>query len=178
MGVFAAISASAPTPATAQDIIAPAILPPILEPNPRAAIPDDPDDGGTTRNVPTLIVPNASSSFAPLQSLAPLQSQPRPPRIGVFSLLHKVSGRVSQVRLALDKASAVEHLHITMRDCIAAPPEEPPETRVFLEINEGDKRLFSGWMFARSPALNALEHPVYDIWVLACQTPDGEPYTG
>ena len=51
-----------------------------------------------------------------------------------------------------------------MHDCVSTPPEEPPETKVFLEISEfkagRDKALFTGWMFASSPGINAMEHPV------------------
>ena len=70
-------------------------------------------------------------------------------------------------------------LLVTARDCYVRPPEETPETTVFIEIAEpapdnGDAlhRLFSGWMFASSPGLNALEHPVYDVWVIGCQVDD------
>jgi hypothetical protein len=57
--------------------------------------------------------------------------------------------------------------------CDRTPPTEPPESTVFLDIyeaREGETQtdLFHGWMFASSPALNALEHPVYDVWALEC----------
>jgi hypothetical protein len=65
-------------------------------------------------------------------------------------------------------------LKIVPRTCDRTPPEEPPESTVYLDIT--DLRpggvpvdLFHGWMFASSPALNALEHPVYDVWVLECK---------
>jgi hypothetical protein len=69
-------------------------------------------------------------------------------------------------------------LSITLRYCHTVPPEEPPETTAFLQIDEIDanaanappKRLFSGWMFASTPALNGLEHGVYDVWVITCRT--------
>ena len=65
-------------------------------------------------------------------------------------------------------------LTILVHACKKRPPEEPPESAAFLEIDEkrpGDtqtRRVFSGWMFASSPALSAMEHPVYDINVLDC----------
>ena len=57
-----------------------------------------------------------------------------------------------------------------------APPTEAPENAAFLEIRDvgpaGDGSVvFSGWMFASSPALSALEHPVYDVWVVECAEP-------
>ena len=70
-------------------------------------------------------------------------------------------------------------LQIVARTCRKQPPEETPEVSTFLEINEkisdtGDLRtLFIGWMFASSPALSALEHSVYDVWVIDCSTAVG-----
>ncbi len=72
-------------------------------------------------------------------------------------------------------------LQVTVRDCRKHPPEDTPESAAFLDISEtrpGDtvpQHLFSGWMFASSPALSALEHPVYDVWVLDCSTASGSP---
>ena len=58
----------------------------------------------------------------------------------------------------------------TPRACRKTPPEEAPESASFLEIDDdvGNERVFSGWMFASSPGVSALEHPVYDVWVLDC----------
>jgi phospholipid/cholesterol/gamma-HCH transport system substrate-binding protein len=65
-------------------------------------------------------------------------------------------------------------LLIRVTHCDKRPPEETPESTAFLEIAEqrpGEQPVltFAGWMFASSPALNALEHPVYDVWVLDCK---------
>ena len=65
-------------------------------------------------------------------------------------------------------------LSITARHCEKNPPEEAPEAAAFLEIvdakpGEAPVKLFSGWMFASSPAVSALEHPVYDVWVIDCK---------
>ena len=73
-------------------------------------------------------------------------------------------------------------LSIRVRDCEKSPPEEPPESAAFVEIDEtrpGEvrTRVFSGWMFASSPALSALEHPVYDVTLLDCKAPSGSPRT-
>ena len=65
-------------------------------------------------------------------------------------------------------------LEIIARTCRKRPPEEQPESAAFLDVweiktGEPAASLFRGWMFASSPALSALEHPVYDIWVLDCE---------
>jgi hypothetical protein len=70
---------------------------------------------------------------------------------------------------------------IVVKACRKAPPEETPEVTAFLEITQlsapgveapsgDDAKIFSGWMFASSPALNALEHPTYDVWVIDCKS--------
>ena len=69
-------------------------------------------------------------------------------------------------------------LAIRVRDCEKSPPEDTPESAAFVEIDEtrpGEtrNRVFSGWMFASSPALSALEHPVYDVTLLDCRTASG-----
>lgn len=106
----------------------------------------------------------------------------KPLRIGTFSMLHKVTAKVREVHLPAGEEVTVGEMTLVMHDCLTAPPEEPPETRSFLKISEfkhgADRVLFSGWMFASSPAIHALEHPVFDLWPLACKTADGLPYTG
>ena len=106
----------------------------------------------------------------------------KPLRIGRFALLHKVTAKITEIELRAGEEATIGDLTLTMHDCISATPEEPPETRVFLQISEfklgTDRQLFSGWMFASSPGINALEHPVYDLWPKACLTEDGLAYTG
>ena len=91
----------------------------------------------------------------------------------VLQALDKVVARTSELEAPLDRAVRFGTLQIVVRACHAAPPEEPPENAAFLEIDEVDHlgratRLYTGWMFSSTPGLSALEHPVYDIWVLAC----------
>ena len=94
-------------------------------------------------------------------------------RLAVLQALDKVVARTSELEAPLDRAVRFGTLRIVVRTCHAAPPEEPPENAAFLEIDEVDHsgsatRLYTGWMFSSTPGLAALEHPVYDIWVLAC----------
>jgi len=100
--------------------------------------------------------------------------------VAVLQGLDKVTARVSPVRAPLDQPIRFGRLEIMVRACRETPPTEPPESAAFLEIRElppkseaarAPVELFSGWMFASSPALNALEHPVYDLWVLDCEAP-------
>lgn len=95
-------------------------------------------------------------------------------RVAMMQGLDKVTARVSTFPLEVDKPARFGTLEITLKACRKRPPEEPPESTAFLEIREirlGEqpRPLFSGWMFASSPALNPLQHPVYDVWVLDCR---------
>ena len=91
----------------------------------------------------------------------------------VLQGLDKVTARISTLEAPVDKPVRFGTLEVIVRSCTKTPPEEPPESTAFIEIYDappGDepKRVFSGWMFASSPALSALEHPVYDVWVVDC----------
>ena len=88
--------------------------------------------------------------------------------------LDKITARVSAIEINVGETARFGSLLITLRACREAPPIEPPEAAAFLEIKEvkpGEQpgSVFSGWMFASSPALSALEHPIYDVWVTACR---------
>lgn len=90
--------------------------------------------------------------------------------------LDKITGRLSTMTVNVGEKSTFGALDVYPRVCYAHPPEETPENAAFLEVverkEEGQLKLFSGWMFSSSPALSAMEHPVYDVWVVKCA---GEP---
>ena len=95
-------------------------------------------------------------------------------RAAILQGLDKVTARISTISAPIDHPVRFGALQITARYCRTRPPEETPETSVFLEIlelktGEPAVRVFGGWMFASSPTLNALEHPVYDLRVIACK---------
>lgn len=108
----------------------------------------------------------------------------------VLQGLDKVTARTQTFDVPLNQTVKFGSLDITLRHCDRTPPEEPPESAAFLEIVEkregaDPKQLFSGWMFASSPALSALQHPVYDVWVLECvnrqdeaENPTDDPAAG
>lgn len=87
--------------------------------------------------------------------------------------LDKVTARVTTLQTKVGERLKFRTLVMVVHACDKAPPEEPPESAAFLEIWEEfpgkpSRDLFSGWMFASSPGLNALEHPVYDVWITDC----------
>lgn len=98
-------------------------------------------------------------------------------RIAVLRGLDKVTARVSTIEAPIGETVRFGTLEIIARVCDKRPPEETPESAAFLDIwevrrGEPTASVFRGWMFASSPALSALEHPVYDVWVLDCR---GDP---
>ncbi len=93
--------------------------------------------------------------------------------VALLQGLDKVTARISTFRAPINRTVHFGTLEIVARTCHKRPPEEPPESAAFLQIRdikpgEAPETLFQGWMFASSPALSALEHPVYDIWVIDC----------
>ena len=99
-----------------------------------------------------------------------------PNNIVVLQGLDKVTARVHTFQAPLGSVVRFGTLEIIAHQCDKRPPEETPESAAFLDVSEvrqGEptQSLFRGWMFASSPALSALEHPVYDVWVLDCLGP-------
>lgn len=136
-----------------------------------SAQPAPADDAPPTEDIPTDIEPAAPPGDVPAVAA---------PVVGgivtgvVLQGLDKVSARTSVIEVPLDGSATFGTLTIHVRQCITAPPDEKPETSAFLEISDTPPGhdplpIFSGWMFASSPALSALEHPVYDVWVTACR---------
>jgi hypothetical protein len=97
----------------------------------------------------------------------------------VFSGLDKITGRIISFDVALNETVQFGALQVTPRACYTRPPSEASNTDAFIEVDEitlqGEiKRIFAGWIFAESPGLHAIEHPIYDIWLADCkgaQTP-------
>ncbi|HEX3417227.1 MAG TPA: DUF2155 domain-containing protein [Stellaceae bacterium] len=102
--------------------------------------------------------------------------------VALLEGLDKITARVSKFEVPVGAPVQFGTLAIRVRDCEKSPPEDTPESAAFIEIDEtrsGEtrNRVFSGWMFASSPALSALEHPVYDVILLDCKAASGSPRT-
>jgi hypothetical protein len=88
--------------------------------------------------------------------------------------LDKISGQSADITAPIGKAVQYETLRITARYCYSTPPSETPETVAFLQVDDrrpdqAPKRVFSGWMYSSTPGLNGMDHPLYDVWVIACR---------
>jgi hypothetical protein len=96
--------------------------------------------------------------------------------VAVFAALDKVTAKISRLEVPLNQTATFGSLKVTPRICYTRGPLEPPKTTTFVEVEEvqldgKEKRIFSGWMFADSPGLNAVEHPVFDLWLTDCSHP-------
>ena len=92
----------------------------------------------------------------------------------VFAGLDKITGRIISFEAAIDETVQFGSLQITPRVCFTRPATEAPLTTGFVEVEEVStgnefKRIFGGWMFAASPGLHGIEHPVYDAWLTDCK---------
>lgn len=146
--------------------------------------PQDEDDASELENEEE-IVPSQQQTFVQENTV-------------ILRALDKITGRSTDFEMVVGVPKVYGSLRIDLQTCYQTPPEEPPESAAFLKIttaasvqvqtmaeprdltedelatsdeDEAETR-FSGWMFASSPGLNALEHPVYDIWVIACSEVD------
>jgi len=104
-------------------------------------------------------------------------SPPPPPPQGGTQLimrgLDKITGRPTSITAPIGKQVTFATLTITARFCYSTPASETPETAAFVQVedhrpDQPARRIFSGWMYASSPGLNGVEHPLYDVWVISC----------
>jgi hypothetical protein len=103
----------------------------------------------------------------------------------IFAGLDKTTGRIINFDVAIDETVQFGALQVTPRVCNTRPQTEAPQTTSFVEVDEQigkldqkqgksegkaeARRIFSGWMFAASPGLHGVEHPVYDVWLVDCK---------
>jgi hypothetical protein len=151
-------------------------------------VPVSPPPAAAARNTPPAANPTPANAPAPPQ---PVDTSPPPPEDtvvtvtptvkiengrAVFSGLDKITGRIISFDAAIGETVQFGALQVTARACYTRPPTEATNTDAFVEVDEvtlqGEiKRIFTGWMFASSPGLHAVEHPIYDVWLTDCASP-------
>lgn len=100
--------------------------------------------------------------------------------IAIFAGLDKITGITTTFEAKVGEEQRFGGLIVKADACYTSPVTEEPKTTSFVEVESievDDKRtkIFSGWMFAESPGLNAVEHPVYDVWLTSCRDPNAPP---
>jgi hypothetical protein len=94
--------------------------------------------------------------------------------VAEFTGLDKITGRIINFDAYINETVQFGALQVTPRVCYSRPEAEVAKTDSFVEVDEITldrkiRRIFTGWMFAQSPGLNAVEHPVYDVWLKDCK---------
>ena len=112
----------------------------------------------------------AAGLMAPEAARADKISHP----IAIFDGLDKITGRIISFEVGINETVQFGALQITPRVCYSRPLTEAPQTDAFAQVDEIDeqkqlKRIFSGWMFADSPGLHGIEHPIFDVWLTGCK---------
>ncbi len=136
---------------------------PAAAPAPKAAAPK----AAAPAPVADTSAPDVGATTQPLQ--------PAGPMILLLRGLDKISGRPTDIVAPVGKPVHFATLTITARYCYSTPASETPETAAFVQIDDhrpdqNARRVFSGWMYASSPGLNGVEHPLYDVWAISCNT--------
>ena len=93
-----------------------------------------------------------------------------------FNALDKITARIKKLEISLNEEQVLDSLTIILKSCQNRPPDFLPESAAYVEIYDNlnqtfkdNNLIFSGWMFSSSPAISALEHPVYDISLISCK---------
>jgi hypothetical protein len=125
---------------------------------------------------PRSLVASAVAAAALISAPPPAAAQRIENAVAVFAALDKVTAKISRLEVPLNPPATFGALKVTPRACYSRAPTEPPKTTTFVEVEEiqldgKQKKIFSGWMFADSPGLNAVEHPVFDVWLTDCSQP-------
>lgn len=124
------------------------------------------DDSAIDSSIKQILSQGQKEDFIPAQAgIIPVIRRPAL----AFRILNKAAKVTKTVSLEVGQEMTYETLRIKLSTCQERPPEYIPETGAFLQVFEGgEKKVFSGWMFASSPSLSAFEHPLYDIYILGC----------
>ena len=100
--------------------------------------------------------------------------------IAVFAGLDKITGVTTTFEIPIGEERRFGALIVKPNACYTRPITEEPKTTSFVEVDQVEvenrrRRIFSGWMFAESPGLNAVEHAIYDVWLTGCRDPNAPP---
>jgi hypothetical protein len=126
-----------------------------------------------------MIATRLAAALAVIAAAFSASAEPLNNPVAEFSGLDKITGRIITFDVMVDETVQFGALQVTPRVCHTRPPTEPAQTTTFVEVDEitlGNEiqRLFTGWMFAASPGLHAIEHPVYDVWLVDCKLEMGK----
>ncbi len=126
----------------------------------------------------TTIAANRAPVPAAAASTPSAGTTPMAERVVRLAALNKRNGQTQEFTAHPGETFGFATLTVRVRACETTPPWEARQTAAYLQIDDAPvavrgpatrpRRVFSGWMFAESPSLNPLEHPLYDVWVRSC----------
>ena len=122
----------------------------------------------------------ALGALALLVLACPARAEDKSNPLAVFAGLDKIMGVTTNFEAKIGEEKQFGGLIVKADVCYTAPITQDPKTVAFVEVDEAKtdgtrSRIFSGWMFAESPGLNAVEHPIYDVWLVGCRDPNAPP---
>lgn len=168
-------------------------LPPLLmEPGPEGELPPPIEDEtpGGFEGSPEGQLPPPEMEQGPSGEATPSieEIQPAPEKketrvknpVAEFAGLDKITGRIISFDIYINETVQFGALQVTPKVCYSRPDAEEPKTDTFVEVDEITldrkiRRIFTGWMFAESPGISAVEHPIYDVWLKSCKQKSDVP---
>jgi hypothetical protein len=132
-------------------------------------------------NISLLHAMSALGALLAMAALAaPAQAEKISNPVAVFAGLDKITGRITSFDVYIDETVQFGALQVTPRVCYNRPQTEEPQTDAFVEVDEIGlnrkvTRIFTGWMFAASPGLHAVDNAVYDVWLTDCKMKSDVP---
>ncbi|MBB3947882.1 hypothetical protein GGQ73_003855 [Rhizobium skierniewicense] len=137
--------------------------------------------GNFTRNTSLRALAVSLLALLPVvASVSPASAARIENRVAVFSGIDKITGRITSFDVYLNETVQFGALQVTPKVCYSRDDTEAQNIDAFIEVDEITldrkiKRIFTGWMFADSPGLNAVEHPIYDVWLTGCKQESDVP---
>jgi hypothetical protein len=136
--------------------------------------------GQTNQMKSAMLLARAGLAAALLAVVSPASAERISNPVAEFTGIDKITGRIITFDVYINETVQFGALQVTPRVCYSQPQEEEPKTDSFVEVDEITldrkiQRIFTGWMFAESPGLNAVEHAVYDVWLKSCKQKSDVP---
>ncbi len=133
-------------------------------------------DRPSLRNLTLAAAALCGLAVSPVPATAERLTNP----VAEFTGVDKITGRIITFDVYVNETVQFGALQVTPRVCYSRPDTEQPKTDSFVEVDEITldrkiRRIFTGWMFAESPGLNAVEHAVYDVWLKSCKQQSDVP---
>ncbi len=115
----------------------------------------------------------ATSTLAFLCTASQVMATEIPTNAALMQAMDKVTGRVNKITVSVNSKISFGDFSLVLRSCKKRPAEETPENFAFVDVTDksfgtDEYNIFRGWIVSSTPGINAIEHPIYDVWLLEC----------